>query len=155
MRTVAALALLGITTLAAAQTPPQTIVFVCEHGAAKSVVAAAHFNKLAAARGLPFRAVSRGTAPDPMVPAAIANGLKNEGLLLPAAFAPTAVAASDVKGATRIVTLDVTLPSAGSTAITRWDRLPAFSDGYAPASAAIAARVKGLVEELERSVKRQ
>jgi arsenate reductase len=155
MRTVAALALLGFTALAAAQTPPQTVVFVCEHGAAKSVVAAAHFNKLAAERGLPFRAVSRGTVPDPMVPAGIASGLKNEGLLLPAAFAPTAVAAGDVNAATRVVTFDVTLPSTGRTAIIRWDKLPAFSDGYAPASAAIAARVKGLVDELERSVKRQ
>ncbi|MGH9334858.1 MAG: hypothetical protein ACRD21_14045, partial [Vicinamibacteria bacterium] len=43
---------------------PRTVVFVCEHGAAKSVIAAAHFNRLAKERELPFRAISRGTVPD-------------------------------------------------------------------------------------------
>jgi protein-tyrosine-phosphatase len=42
----------------------QTVVFVCEHGSAKSVVAAANFNRLAGERGLGLRAVSRGTDPD-------------------------------------------------------------------------------------------
>jgi hypothetical protein len=32
------------------------IVFVCEHGAAQSLIATAYFNKLAAERGLPYRA---------------------------------------------------------------------------------------------------
>ncbi len=63
--------------LAALMTAPKpepvgTILFVCEHGSAKSVVAAAHFNRIAAARGLPFRAISRGTVPDAeMAPAAV------------------------------------------------------------------------------------
>ena len=44
-------------------TRDKAVVFVCEHGAAKSVVATAYFNTLAAERGLPFRATFRGTAP--------------------------------------------------------------------------------------------
>jgi hypothetical protein len=36
-----------------------TVVFVCEHGAAKSVIATAYFNKLARDRGLPYRATFR------------------------------------------------------------------------------------------------
>lgn len=132
-----------------AQSTPQTVLFVCEHGAAKSVVAAAHFNKLAAERGLPFRAVSRGTAPDPAIPAGISNGLETDGLALPPGFLPTAVAAADVTNATRVVTFDVTLPKATTgAAVTRWDTLPAFSDGYAPASAAIAQKVDALLREL-------
>ena len=39
------------------------IIFVCEHGAGKSVIAAAYFNKLAAERGLPDRAIYRGANP--------------------------------------------------------------------------------------------
>lgn len=35
-----------------ARTTP-AVMFVCEHGAAKSVIATAYFNKLAAERGLP------------------------------------------------------------------------------------------------------
>ena len=32
-----------------------TILFVCEHGSAKSIIAAAHFNDLAARAGSPYR----------------------------------------------------------------------------------------------------
>ncbi len=44
------------------QTP--IIVFVCEHGAAKSVIAATYFNKLANEKGLNLKAIARGTHPD-------------------------------------------------------------------------------------------
>ena len=47
--------------VAGAQTAPAVsveirVVFVCEHGAAKSLIAAAYFNKLAGERGLSARA---------------------------------------------------------------------------------------------------
>jgi hypothetical protein len=41
---------------------PRTVTFVCEHGVAKSVIAAAHFNRLAAAANLNYRAVARRLA---------------------------------------------------------------------------------------------
>jgi arsenate reductase len=146
--------LLALTLRLDAQT--QTVVFVCEHGAAKSVVAAAHFNRLATERGLPFRAVSRGTAPDPTLPGPIANGLSNEKMSVPASFKPTAVAANDVAAASKVVTFDVTLPmAADASKLTRWDKMPAFSDGYGPASAAIATRVEALVNELAAASKKK
>ena len=40
------------------------VLFVCLHGAAKSVVGAAHFRRLAAERGLTIDAVAAGTEPD-------------------------------------------------------------------------------------------
>ena len=43
-----------------AAAPRPAVIFVCEHGAAKSVVATAYFNKLASERGLPYRASFRG-----------------------------------------------------------------------------------------------
>src|SRR5258705_5533438 len=39
------------------------VLFVCLHGAAKSVIGAAHFRRLAAARGLSIGAVAAGTEP--------------------------------------------------------------------------------------------
>src|SRR5262249_56748441 len=57
-----------------------TVVFVCEHGAAKSVIAAAHFNRLASELKLPYRAVARGTNPDDAGSAAVRNGLAAGGL---------------------------------------------------------------------------
>lgn len=134
---------------AASAQATSTVLFVCEHGAAKSVVAAAHFNKLATERGLTVRAVSRGTAPDPTVPVKIREGLGGEQLVIDAGFTPTLVTADDVRGAARVVTFDVTLPAdAGAASVTRWDGLPAFSDGYTAASAAIAAKVEGLLDAL-------
>jgi hypothetical protein len=67
------------------QGAPQTadavpqVLFVREHGAAKSVIAAAHFNKLAKERGLPHRAIARGTQPDPVVSPKVVSGLQSEG----------------------------------------------------------------------------
>src|SRR5258708_26983254 len=55
------------TAMAAPQLPiashDRSIVFVCEHGAALSVIATRLCNNLAAARGLPQRAVYRGVDP--------------------------------------------------------------------------------------------
>jgi len=45
------------------QSAPREVVFVCEHGAALSVVSAAYFNKLAQEQHLGFHAVSRGVTP--------------------------------------------------------------------------------------------
>ena len=42
-----------------------SVIFVCEHGAAKSVIATACFNKLSAERGLPYRGTFRGTTQSP------------------------------------------------------------------------------------------
>ena len=66
MSTLAALAL-TFTALISLQSPPPptpaTVVFVCEHGAAKSLIATLYFNKLAAERGLAARAAFRGVDP--------------------------------------------------------------------------------------------
>ena len=44
---------------------PATVVFMCPHGAAKSVLASAYFERLAKERGLNVRVESAGTDPDP------------------------------------------------------------------------------------------
>jgi protein-tyrosine-phosphatase len=43
----------------------RTVVFVCQHGAAKSVLAAALLERLAAEQGVSLRARARGTEPEP------------------------------------------------------------------------------------------
>ena len=40
------------------------ILFVCEHGSAKSMIATAYFNKFAKEKNLPWEAFSSGTDPD-------------------------------------------------------------------------------------------
>jgi hypothetical protein len=46
---------------------PATVLFMCPHGAAKSVLASAYFERLAKERGLNVRVESAGTDPDPTV----------------------------------------------------------------------------------------
>src|SRR5262249_47847380 len=56
------------------------VLFVCLPGAAKSVVAAAHFRMLAAQRGLAVEAAAAGTAPDPELGPLAVKGLVADGL---------------------------------------------------------------------------
>ncbi len=51
------------------------VIFVCEHGAAKSIIAAAYFNKLAQDRKIKVRAIARGTHPDEELTQAAVDGL--------------------------------------------------------------------------------
>src|SRR6266581_641898 len=88
-----------------------TVVFVCEHGSARSVIAAAHFNRLASEKGLPFRAVSRGKNPDNTIPASIKDALATDGLDA-GASQPKAVTEEDMRKAGRVVTLGIELPAA-------------------------------------------
>jgi arsenate reductase (thioredoxin) len=145
-----ALALVGLSASSGESQPQQKmVVFVCEHGTAKSVVAAAHFNRLAQERRLPFRAISRGTVPDPGVPEFVRNGLKADGAPVAPSFVPTRVTPRDASGAVRVVTFDVKLPEdVKPREATNWTGLPNFCDGYGPARADIRARVEELLRQL-------
>jgi hypothetical protein len=59
--------------------PRPRVLFVCLHRAAKSVIGAAHFRPLAAARGLSFEAVAAGTEPDPTLAPEAVKGLAATG----------------------------------------------------------------------------
>jgi hypothetical protein len=47
--------------------PKPTVVFVCEHGSAKSVIAAVEFKRMAKENGLDVNVLTRGTNPDPEI----------------------------------------------------------------------------------------
>jgi hypothetical protein len=62
------------------QTHDSQVLFVCEHDNVKSLMAASRFNQMAQEDRLPFRAPSRGTAPDSTtVPPAIIQGPLGDG----------------------------------------------------------------------------
>jgi protein-tyrosine-phosphatase len=123
------------------------ILFVCLHGAAKSVIAATHFQRLAARRGLRVGATFAGTEPDPAIAPSVVKELALEGIDL-RDVRPRAVTASDVEAASRIVTFGCDLEAPPHTPLDRWDDVPAVSDDYATACEAIDTRVARLVEEL-------
>src|SRR5579871_2099213 len=74
----------------------KTVVFVCEHGNAKSLIAATLFNQEAARRHLPFRAVARGVNPGQGVPSSIAASLRSDGYDV-SGFNPKPIAAADTQ----------------------------------------------------------
>jgi len=127
-----------------------SVVFVCEHGAAKSVVATAYFNKLAAERGLPFRATFRGTSPQENLSVRAVEGLKADGLAVPTGK-PAAIGDKDVADATHIFAIGCTLPETArrSGKAADWSDVP-DDQGYAPMRDAIVRHVKELLDELQR-----
>jgi arsenate reductase (thioredoxin) len=100
----------------------QTVVFVCEHGSAKSVIAAAYFNRLASEKGIQYRAISRGTNPDEKIDPKVKSKLAADGLDV-SSWKPVKVSEKDVHGATRVITLAPELP------ITKFVPVANFSNG--------------------------
>ena len=128
-----------------------TVLFVCEHGAAKSIIAAAHFNDLAEKRGLQARAIARGTNPDPVVSPKAAAGLRSEGLAV-SPQKPQIASDSDVSSAIRVVTLGCKLPQ--KVTATDWNDIPSVSENYPAASRVLRTHVEALVDELSAAERR-
>jgi len=127
----------------------QPIVFVCEHGAAKSIIAAAYFNKLAQEKNLEVRAIARGTHPDlELSPKAIA-GLKDDGLS-PTELVPQQLSLADIQSAQRIITF-CELPAEYQTkaSVDLWDGVPPVSENYEKARDAILEHINQLLKQQE------
>src|SRR5690242_7272830 len=114
------------------------VLFVCEHGAAKSIIAAAYFNKLAHERGLNLQAVARGTIPDDELSPGTVQGLLADGLtsteLIPQKLLP-----AEVKSAWRVITFGDLLNKEDhqGVEIENWNEVPAVSRDYEIARNAI------------------
>src|SRR4029450_4835907 len=124
--------------------PSPSVIFVCEHGAAKSVIATAYFNKLATERGLPYRATFRGTTPQDDLSVRAVEGLKADGIAIPSGK-PTAISEWARSGATPIFAIGCTLPTtaAKSGKASDWADVPG-DQGYAPMRDAIVRHVTAL-----------
>jgi protein-tyrosine-phosphatase len=125
------------------------VMFVCEHGAAKSVVAMAYFNKLAAERGLDVRAVARGADPQDSPSTSATEGLQADGLR-PSLDPPRPLTASEIRGSARVIAFDC--HHGAMTALQGmdacWDDVPATADDYARARDIIRAHVSAVIDEL-------
>lgn len=126
----------------------RSVLFVCLHGAAKSVLAAADFQRLAAERGLDLVAASAGTEPDPEIAPGVVAALRAEGLDL-SRQRPRRVTREDTAGAARVVTFGCDLGDAmpASVPVERWDDVPAVSANLPAARAVIRRHLDRLVAE--------
>jgi arsenate reductase (thioredoxin) len=126
-----------------------TILFVCEHGAARSTIAAAYFNKLAQQQGLNYRAIFRGIKPDSALGPAAQKGLIKDGFDVHG-WKPAPVTKEDIENAYQIVTLDCLLPEKDNIALplTQWKGIPSISENYIVARDSVVKKVQALIVEL-------
>ena len=124
------------------------IIFVCEHGAAKSIIAAAYFNKLAGEMGLDLKAIARGTNPDHELSPNTVKGLMEDGLH-PIELAPQKLLPLDVESAQKIITF-CELPEEYRLAaeVEQWDGIPPVSENYKTARDAIVEHLNRLMAEI-------
>ena len=127
-----------------------TIVFVCEHGAAKSVIAAAYFNKFALEKGIPLQAVARGTVPDEVLSPKTVNGLAEDGLL-PTESIPQKLSRTDLESARKVVSFCELSDEQYHMAveIEHWQGVPPVSEDYQIARDAILERLRRLMTDLD------
>jgi arsenate reductase len=128
------------------------IVFLCPHGAAKSVIAAAYCRQLADQWGVPLHVTSAGTEPDAQVAPAVVTLLRTEGIDV-ADHRPRRVTAEELAIASRIISLGCDLGDLARPGmlIERWDDVPPPSENLLAARDRIRAYVEQLVATLKHT----
>ena len=127
---------------------PIDILFVCLHGSAKSVVAAAYCRRLAAERGLRISVGSAGVEPDSEVSAPTIAGLAADGLDVPISY-PNGLTGALLSPSCLVVSFGCDLePFRPDRAVIDWSDVPAVSDGYVDAREVILSRVASLLDQI-------
>jgi len=125
-----------------------TIAFVCEHGAAKSVIAASYFNKIAHEKNLNFHAIARGTHSDAELSSKTVAGLREDGLT-PTETLPIQLTREDVESAQHIVSFcDLPGEYRQEAVVEQWDDIPPVSEDYQKARDTIVDHIQTLIEHL-------
>jgi arsenate reductase (thioredoxin) len=129
----------------------ETILFLCPHHAAKSVIAAAYFNRLAQQYQLPFSGDSAGTEPDAAVNPKVAEMLLSEGIDV-TQHQPRRVSKAELEQAERVISMGCTAEELeiAPERIENWSDVPMVSQALYAARDAIQAHVEALVAELRR-----
>jgi arsenate reductase (thioredoxin) len=128
-----------------------SVLFVCLHGAAKSVIAAEYLQRLAAERGIRIEAAAAGVEPDVEIPPTVTSSLLSEGIDV-RGRSPVAVSRQMLERADHVVSFgcDLSDVTPAATSFTEWTDVPTVSDGYATARDEIVRRVTTLLDELVR-----
>ena len=132
--------------------PAKTVLFVCEHGTVKSLLAKVLFEQYAKEVGLRMEAVSRGTRADTVVPPWMQQGLSADHVTL-GSWRPQTLRPVDLANASLVVSFDVPAASTAAARAPReyWNDLPSVSRDYSSGRDAIKVRVRQLVDSLKRA----
>jgi len=128
------------------------ILFVCTHGAARSPIAAAYFNKIAKEQNLKYYGVFRGTEPDKILTEGTRAGLTKDDFDVDS-WTPEKVSLQDMKKAYKIITFDCALPSNHTFQLDeeQWNGTPSISKDYANARNIIKTKVEELIQTLPKN----
>ena len=129
----------------------KTVLFLCPHGAAKSVMAAAYFQQLATRAGLDTAADCAGTEPDDTVWPSVLTLLHDEGVEVPPNN-PRHVTTHDLTRADLVISLGCDLPPEQARLtrrLDRWDDLPLASQDLVKSRDVIKIKVQDLIAELQ------
>ena len=127
----------------------QTVLFLCPHNAAKSVIAAAYFNQMVQEAGLAWIGDSAGTEPSEKVAPVVVDMLNREGLDV-SQFTPRHTSPDELQAVARVVSIGCTPEELGDAAprAEYWDDVPPVSQDAEGSRSAIQQHVKQLVSEL-------
>ncbi|OQP41809.1 hypothetical protein A4D02_14105 [Niastella koreensis] len=131
-------------------TTSKTILFICEHGSFRSVVAAAAFNKMAKEQGLNIRAIARGTVPNKEVNPIVLSGLKQDGFseITPV---PQKISNEELGKASYVVTF-CALPGDFHRPVSSedWSTIPLVDGDYSGFRDSVLPRVRLLIGNLKK-----
>ena len=128
----------------------QTILCLCTRGGAKSVIAAAYFNRLAEEGQLPYVAVAAAAEePYASVPEPVAELLQRDGFDVHG-FEPRRVEADALHSAAKVISIEceVSALDVPPSVVEQWNDVPNVSDDLDGSAAAIRRHVDMLAEEL-------
>ena len=127
---------------------PPVVLFMCPHGAAKSVMASAYFQRLAKERGLNVRVDAAGTDPEPALSKGVVAHLQKNNYAIPIEK-PRAATAADMRSADVVISMgcDLSKLPAPKGQLKNWN-VPDFSANFDAAEQAIRDQVTRLVDEM-------
>jgi len=129
-------------------TQDSLIVFVCEHGAAKSILAAAYFNQLAHERNLSFHAIARGTHPDKQLSSITVAGLQRDGLFANESV-PQKLSMEDIEAAQQVIAFcELPTEFKQNVKVEQWVDIPPISENYERSRDVIVEHLNHLVNSL-------
>jgi len=125
------------------------VVFVCEHGSAKSLVAASLFNRIAEERGLSVRAISRAVSEktvDHSVPAPLVKNMAQDGFEV-GGFTPVPLRAEEAAHADQVVVIayDGAVDSAAGAPVEHWNDIAPVGTEYATARDRLQSHIEQLL----------
>lgn len=130
-------------------TSRSVILFICEHGAAKSAIATAYFNKLSKEKALNYKAIFRGINPDTSLSSGAKKGLLLDGFDIKD-WKPQLITQHDINNAVEIITLGCDSSITLEKHVHAWNGIPPVSKDYQEARNQIVDKVTIFIKELEQ-----